>query len=34
VSVAKEASARRQSELDEELRAAGQIPTDGPPRAT
>jgi hypothetical protein len=33
VSVAKEAAARRESELDEELHAAGNPPPDGPPPA-
>ena len=33
VKVAKDASARRQSELDEELRTAGQTPPDVPPPA-
>jgi hypothetical protein len=31
VDVAKQAAARRQRELDEELRAAGRAPSDGPP---
>jgi hypothetical protein len=33
MSVAKDAAARRESEIDEELRDAGQAPTDGPPPA-
>lgn len=33
VSVAKEAAARREAELDEELRTAGRTPEDGPPAA-
>jgi hypothetical protein len=33
VRVAKDAAARRESELDEELRAAGQAPPDEPPAA-
>jgi hypothetical protein len=33
VKVAKDAAARRESELDEELRTAGQSPTDGMPPA-
>jgi hypothetical protein len=33
VSVAKEAAARREAELDEELRAAGRTPEDGAPAA-
>jgi hypothetical protein len=33
VTVAKEAAARREAELDEELRAAGQHPGDVPPAA-
>ena len=33
MSVARDAAARRETELDEELHAAGQAPTDGPPPA-
>jgi hypothetical protein len=33
MSVAKDAAARRESEIDEELRAAGEAPADGPPPA-
>lgn len=33
MSVAKEAAARREAELDEELRTAGRVPEDGPPAA-
>jgi hypothetical protein len=33
VSVAKEAAARREAELDEELRTAGRTPEDGSPAA-
>jgi hypothetical protein len=33
VSVAKEAAARREAEIDEELRTAGRTPTDQPPPA-